>query len=129
MSSTAAAAHPNGRDADKPTEIPAPGWKEIALRVFKQFSKDRVLLVAAGTTFYLLLAMVPAITAFVSLYGLFADPTTVQQHISFIQEYLPSGGQEIIGEQLTRLSQQPNSGLGSPWRSRSPWRCGVPTRA
>jgi len=112
MSATAAAAHPKGRDAAKPTEIPTPGWKEIVLRVAKQFGKDRVMLVAAGTTFYLLLAMVPALTAFVSLYGLFADPGTVQQHISFIQDFMPSGGQEIIGEQLTRLSQQPNTGLG-----------------
>ena len=60
MSATAAATHPLGRDARKPTEIPAPGWKEIAMRVFKEFGKDRVMLVAAGTTFYLLLAMVPA---------------------------------------------------------------------
>ena len=83
MSSTAAAADRKGREAETPGQIPAPGWKEIALRVLNQFSKDRVLLVAAGTTFYLLLAMVPALTAFVSLYGLFADPTTVQEHITF----------------------------------------------
>ncbi len=112
MSATAAATHPVGQDASKPTQIPARGWKEIFIRLFKQFSKDRVMLVAAGVTFYLLLAMVPAMTAFISLYGLFADPATVQEHIKFMQEYLPSGGQEIIGEQLTRLSQQPNSGLG-----------------
>ena len=112
MSATAAATHPVGQDASKPTQIPARGWKEILIRLFKQFSKDRVMLVAAGVTFYLLLAMVPAMTAFISLYGLFADPATVQEHIKFMQEYLPSGGQEIIGEQLTRLSQQPNSGLG-----------------
>ena len=72
MSATAAATHPLGRDAATPTQIPAPGWKEIAMRVYKEFNKDRVMLVAAGVTFYLLLAMVPAMTAFVSLYGL--DP-------------------------------------------------------
>ena len=112
MSASAAATHPLGRDASTPTEIPAPGWKEIAVRVYKEFSKDRVMLVAAGVTFYLLLAMVPAMTAFVSLYGLFADPATVQHHISFINDYMPGGGQEIVSEQLTRLSEQPNSGLG-----------------
>ena len=105
MSATAAATHPLGRDAAKPTQIPAPGWKEIALRVFKEFSKDRVMLVAAGVTFYLLLAMVPAMTAFISLYGLFADPATVQQHISFINDYMPSGGQEIVSA-ITRTSAE-----------------------
>ena len=112
MPATATATHPLGRDARKPTDIPAPGWKEILTRVYKEFTKDRVMLVAAGATFYLLLAMVPAMTAFISIYGLFADPSTVQQHIGFIQEYMPGGGQEVIGEQLTRLSQQPNAGLG-----------------
>ncbi len=112
MSATAAAMDPRGREARTPTEIPAPGWKEILIRVYKEFTKDRVLLVAAGATFYLLLAMVPAMTAFISVYGLFADPATVQQHIAFINDYVPGGGQEIIGDQLTRLSQQPNSGLG-----------------
>lgn len=112
MSATAAAMDPRGRNAHTPTDIPAPGWKEILTRVYKEFTKDRVLLVAAGVTFYLLLAMVPAMTAFISVYGLFADPATVQQHIAFINDYVPGGGQEIIGEQLTRLSQQPNSGLG-----------------
>lgn len=112
MSATAAAIDPRGREAHKPTDIPAPGWKEILVRVYKEFTRDRVLLVAAGATFYLLLAMVPAMTAFISVYGLFADPATVQQHIAFINDYVPGGGQEIIGEQLTRLSQQPNTGLG-----------------
>jgi membrane protein len=112
MSATAAASHPLGRDAHRPTDIPARGWKEIATRVYKEFSKDRVMLIAAGATFYLLLAMVPAMTAFISLYGLFADPGTVKEHISFINDYMPSGGQEIISEQLTRLSAQPNTGLG-----------------
>jgi len=112
MSANAAATHPVGRDAQKPTDIPAPGWKEILTRVFKEFTKDRVMLVAAGTTFYLLLAMVPAMTAFISVYGLFADPASVQEHIAFIQDYMPGGGKELIGEQLTRLSQQPNAGLG-----------------
>ncbi len=112
MSATAAATHPVGRDAHKPTDIPAPGWKEILTRVYKEFTKDRVMLVAAGATFYLLLAMVPAMTAFISLYGLFAEPASVQEHIAFIQDYMPGGGKEIIGEQLTRLSAQPNTGLG-----------------
>jgi membrane protein len=112
MSATSAATHPLGRDAHRPTDIPAPGWKEILLRVSKEFGKDRVMLVAAGVTFYLLLAMVPAMTAFISLYGLFADPATVKEHISFINDYMPGGGQEIVSEQLTRLSEQPSSGLG-----------------
>ena len=111
MSSTAAVS-PKGRDARKPTDIPSPGWKDILLRVYHEFTNDRVLLVAAGATFYLLLALVPALTALVSIYGLFAEPAGVQEHMAFIQDFMPGGGQEILADQLGRLSAQPNSGLG-----------------
>ena len=112
MSSTAQSIHPKGRDARTPTGIPAPGWKEILLRVYKEFTNDRILLVAAGATFYLLLAMVPALTALVSLYGLFSEPANVQQHMAFIQDFMPDGGREILADQLGRLSAQPSKGLG-----------------
>ncbi len=106
------AADPYGRDADQPTTIPLPGWKEIVLRVWQEFSRDRILLVAAGVTFYLLLAMVPALSAVVSTYGLFTDPPSVQQHLAFLHAYLPDGGREIVAEQLGRLSSQADSRLG-----------------
>src|SRR5690554_2841984 len=55
-----------GVSADEPTQIPARGWKEILGRVWVQIGKDRVLAVAAGVTFYALLAIFPMITAIVS---------------------------------------------------------------
>jgi len=59
-----------GRRAEWPSEIPAAGWKDIGWRVFREMGEDRVMLIAAGVTFYLLLALFPALAAFVSLYGL-----------------------------------------------------------
>ena len=41
-----------GRRAEKPTDIPAKGWKDIAWRLYHDIQNDRVLLVAAGVTFY-----------------------------------------------------------------------------
>lgn len=63
-----------GRRATTPSEIPARGWKDILLRVWNNIGEDRVLLVAAGVTFYCLLAIFPAIAALVAIYGLFSDP-------------------------------------------------------
>ena len=48
-----------GREADAPTEIPARGWKDILWRVYEEISKDRIVAVAAGVTFYALLALFP----------------------------------------------------------------------
>lgn len=101
-----------GRGAVRPSQIPAAGWKDVAWRVFAEISDDRVMLVAAGVTYYLLLAFVPALSALVSVYGLFADPATVQEHAAMLQALIPGGGMEIINEQLTRLASQGNTTLG-----------------
>src|SRR5688572_29987714 len=73
-----------GRAAATPTEIPQRGWKDIFWRTYAQVWEDRLLAVAAGVAFFGLLAMFPAITAFVSLYGLFAKATSISDHLSFI---------------------------------------------
>jgi membrane protein len=58
----AAASEPGrGREADTPTEIPARGWKDILWRTYKEFGQDRLMSVAAGVTYYALLALFPAI--------------------------------------------------------------------
>lgn len=101
-----------GREADAPTAMPARAWKEIAGRLFGSIGKDRVMLIAAGVTFYLLLALVPALTAFVSIYGLFADQSTVLDHISLLEGIIPGGGLEILNEQLQRLVSEGNTTLG-----------------
>ena len=86
----AAATEPDrGRTAETPSQIPAKGWKDILWRVYAQIGEDRVLSVAAGVTFYALLALFPGITAFVSLYGLFADAGTVSDHLAKLSGILP----------------------------------------
>ena len=52
-----------GREAETPGGIPAPGWKEIVFRTWKEASKDNISLVAAGVAFYGFLAMVPLLGA------------------------------------------------------------------
>src|SRR5207237_6741917 len=70
----AAPPHKKGRNAETPSQIPAPGWKEIVFRTWKEASKDNISLVAAGVAFYGFLAMVPLLGAIVLTYGLVASP-------------------------------------------------------
>lgn len=95
-----------GREAEWPSEIPARGWKDIAWRLWDEINKDRVMLIAAGATFYLLLALFPALTAFVSTYGLFSDPVQVTQQLSTLDAVLPGGALTIIRDQLQSLTSQ-----------------------
>jgi membrane protein len=63
-------------------------------------------------TFYVLLAIFPAMAALVAIYGLFADPATIGQHLNDLSSVLPGGATEVIGDQLQRLTSQPPRKLG-----------------
>ncbi|MGI4798571.1 MAG: YihY/virulence factor BrkB family protein, partial [Janthinobacterium lividum] len=101
-----------GRNATRPAEIPPAGWWAILKRVVAQVSTDRVMTEAAGVTFFSLLAMFPAMTALVSLYGLFADPHTVSDHLAAMDGLLPGGGLDIIKEQVKSLTSGEPKELG-----------------
>ena len=124
----AATARPGekGRDADTPAQIPAPGWKEIAFRTWKESSKDNVSLVAAGVAFYGFLAMVPMLGATVLTYGLVASPTTVLHNVQSLATTLPQDVAKLVGDQLLNVVKT-SGGQEGPRavaaRSRS--RCGA----
>nr|WP_246205820.1 YihY/virulence factor BrkB family protein [Microvirga arsenatis] len=101
-----------GREAATPTEIPTLGWKDVLWRTYEEFRDDRLMSVAAGVTYYALLAIFPAIAALVSIYGLFADPATIQNHLSALSGVLPGGAVEIVGEQVKRIASQGGGTLG-----------------
>ncbi|WP_128253826.1 YihY/virulence factor BrkB family protein [Falsirhodobacter deserti] len=95
---------PIGRGAEKPLQIPGRGWWEICKRVVTAVLEDRVLAVAAGMTFFLLLAFVPSVTAFVSIYGLFADPASVTDHLALLDQVLPAEAMSVVSDQVVRIS-------------------------
>jgi len=100
-----------GRDANSPGEIPAKGLKDVFWRVVTEVNDDRVSLIAAGVTYYLLLALFPALGALVALYGFIADPASIASHINVLGSILPPGSLDIILGQLAALTQQKNSTL------------------
>lgn len=93
-----------GADAGAPSDIPAEGWWEIGRRTYHEVDRDRVRAVAAGVTFYGLLALFPALTAFVSLYGLLADPATISDQLTLLDGFLPAGATDFLKEQIGRIA-------------------------
>jgi hypothetical protein len=71
-----------GRRAHVPQRIPWRGWKDILVRTYREILDDRLLALAAGVTFYSLIALFPAIAAGVSSYALFADVATIGKHLA-----------------------------------------------
>jgi membrane protein len=101
-----------GRHASTPSDIPARSWKDILFRIYGNIGEDRVMLVAAGVTFYVLLALFPAIAALVALYGLFADPSQIASQVNSLSGVLPTSALDVLHDQLTRVTAQGASKLG-----------------
>ncbi|HEY3149957.1 MAG TPA: YihY/virulence factor BrkB family protein [Dongiaceae bacterium] len=101
-----------GRTADRPAEIPPLGWKDILIRTYRSISEDRVTALAAGVTYYVLLALFPGIAALVSVYGLIADPNDIGAHLAALAGTIPQEAIDIVGGQLHRLTSQDQNALG-----------------
>lgn len=95
-----------GRHARTPSEIPKRGWLDIAMRVKDEVAKDNVSIIAAGLALYALLAIFPALTAAVSIYGLFSSPEQISSHMEAFAGVLPGDAAQILQSQLEALSNQ-----------------------
>jgi membrane protein len=101
-----------GRQANSPSEIPAKGWKDILLRVYANIGDHRILALAAGMTYYSILAIFPALAALVAIYGVFSDPASIAKHFDQISGFVPNGAIDVAREQLTRVTSKGNQTLG-----------------
>ncbi len=101
-----------GRGAHRPSQIPWAGWKRVLRRTGNEVISDRVSLASAGCAFYAVLAMFPAITMLVALYGLLFDPRTVEQQMSLLRDILPQSALELISARVHQLVTKPPGTLG-----------------
>ncbi|MBY3173854.1 YihY/virulence factor BrkB family protein [Rhizobium leguminosarum] len=102
----------HGRSASTPEAIPFSGLRDVFWRVFHEILDDRVTLIAAGVTFYLLLAIFPALAALVALYGLVADPVTISEHLRELAVLLPPGAFDLLADQIKALVERRDGTLG-----------------
>lgn len=101
-----------GRHADSPADIPWRGWKAVLRRVGIEMLTDRVSLVAAGCAFYATLALFPAMSMLISIYGLLLDPATVEPQLEVLRDLLPPTAWTLISERMHMLVDRPPASLG-----------------
>src|ERR1700749_1217392 len=106
--------YPNGggQSAPTPSEIPKAGWWSICKRVYASLNRKNISILAAGVAFYAMLSLFPALAALVAIYGLIADPATVQQHIHAIHGIIPGEAQQVIETYLKSIVASNSSKLG-----------------
>ena len=103
----------HGRPSSNPLQIPWAGWRDILWRTYVRSGEDRLLAIAAGVVFFGLLAVFPAITALVSCYGLFANPSTIGGNLQTLALMLPEGSFQIVQDQIARVLDKGGTALGA----------------
>lgn len=86
------------------------GWRDVisvGKSTFTEIGEDRVTYVSGGVTFFAILSLFPAITAFVSIYGLMADPATIESHLAMMEGLVPPGALDIVYGQISAIASGP----------------------
>jgi membrane protein len=101
-----------GREADRPSEIPKAGWLDVLARVWGGIGALNLGMVAAGVAFSEFFALFPALAAAVSLYGLLADPATVESQMGALGGVLPGDVAGLVRGQMQQLAGSSGGSLG-----------------
>jgi membrane protein len=91
---------------------PAPNWRAVAGRVRLQIVDRNIALLAAGTAFWAVLSIFPAIIAMVTIYGLVASPEQVTNAVTKLGGSLSPSTREVVTDWLAGLTNTSNQQLG-----------------
>jgi len=100
-----------GVHAEKPTQIPLKGWKQIVKRAWAENKADNMPIIAGGVAFFGFLAIFPALIALISIYGLVASPDSVADQVKELSAQLPRDAATLIGQQLNSIVANSGSAL------------------
>ena len=89
-----------------------PGWWTILKNFWAEMDRDHVSIMAAGIAFYALLSIFPGMSALISVYGLVADPITIENQLSSLSGILPQEALKLLSDQLHALVAAPRDKLG-----------------
>lgn len=91
--------------------LPQRAW-HFLLAIYREIEADRVFMIAAGVTFYGLLAVIPAMTAVVALYSLIADAGGIADMVGSLSGVVPAEVLAMVTTELQRLAAANKGALG-----------------
>ncbi len=109
----ATAPHPDDdRKPQKPTDVKKPSWKYVLGKTFREFTNDQCTDLAASLTYFMVLAIFPAIIALISLLSVVGEAESTTTAVLDIIRNL-GGGQvaDLIEEPVQTLAENPNGGV------------------
>ncbi len=100
-----------GGAAEAPTQIPAPGWKDVLQRTKDEVRTDNVSILAGGVAFYWMLSLFPFAIAALSVYGLVANPDDVTKMMQQVQGTVPDSVGQLLQDQLGSIADSSRGSL------------------
>ena len=85
--------------------------RAVGSQLSERIREHNLTLVAAGVAFYAFLALVPALIAFVSVYGLVADESDVARQVEDLGSSLPDEVSDFLVYQLTQIVNASSAGV------------------
>jgi len=101
-----------GREAARPGDIPASGWKDVLFRVRRRIAENNLSITAAGVAFYALIATFPGLLALFGVYRMVFDVPQVSEQLGFAQEQLQPEATLLLTALIRGLAQSDRSRLG-----------------
>lgn len=86
--------------------------KDVALALKDRVSSHNASIFAAAVAFFAFLALIPALTAVIGIYGLVADPTDVTRQITEALSGAPESTRAFLVEQMTKIAAGRSGALG-----------------
>ena len=90
-------------------------WKSVVAGLVSEARRDNITLVAAGVSFYAVLAVLPGVILLLSIYGLFTDVAEAERQIDAILAAFPGAAERLIDEQMRMIAaaSHPHLTVGS----------------
>jgi membrane protein len=79
------------------------GWGRRLARVWNALGHGHISIMAAGTAYYVMLAIFPGLSGLVLTYGLIADPATIERHVDALSGVLPAEALTLLSDRLHAL--------------------------
>ena len=88
-------------------------WRVVVVDAVVASITDSMSLAAAGCAFYATLALFPAISMLISVYGLAFNPQAVAAQLQVLQGLAPAPAFALISDRVTELASQPSASLSA----------------